>query len=741
MKLLLCYDSEDAQIISSYAAPLLQNHKVAAVSEVSSAAELAFLALKHGIDAVLLAGIQQTELFIDHRYSHFPSKDRPAVDSLSGSFITAANGKLHYLILPPAPRLVDSNYGKFLWKHYLTKLTAPETWYKPAPFEFSVYGRCSKSAAQIVEELSTARLIAIDIETVKEDLRIVCVAYCGMFYSTESHTWSHKTYVVPFNDLNDLALIRQLNLLPAPKIFQNGKYDCSYFLRWGAPVVNWLWDTQTLFHAWYSELPKRLDFLTAFALRDVEYWKHESTTGSLDDLHRYNAKDAWATGFVLLSLLKSAPAWALENYKQEFPLNMPSLWAEMYGIKCDMERLEIVQAEREKASEDNLARIRAMLGIPFFNPRSPKHMLFLFKVLGAPHVKSAAEKHLIKVKRIGPLHALIIERIQAWKKNAKLLSTYLVPEKFLGGRILYAINPHGTDTGRQASKEHHFWCGLQIQNIPRGDSVKQLFIADDGWHLGEADGEQAEARYVAYLSGDKNLIATVESGLDYHSVNAERFFGVPYNQIISPEGKVLLKDLRDLSKRINHGTNYNMGAGTLLETMGIDKVLEAKRLLNLPARLSALDVCKHLLDLYDQAYPLVKTLWYSHIKAEIRLTKQLKGATGWTRYCFGNPDTNKPDLNSYVAHVPQSLSAMVLNKGFMRVFEQIQLQHPEHFRLHAQIHDSILFSYRIGYEHLAEQVRELMQISVDIKGADGVVRKMTVPVALKLGKQRWSELS
>jgi hypothetical protein len=29
----------------------------------------------------------------------------------------------------------------------------------------------------------------------------------------------------------------------------------------------------------------------------------------------------------------------------------------------------------------------------------------------------------------------------------------------------------------------------------------------------------------------------------------------------------------------------------------------------------------------------------------------------WTRYCFGKPDSNKLDLNSLVAHCPQSLNS------------------------------------------------------------------------------------
>ena len=107
----------------------------------------------------------------------------------------------------------------------------------------------------------------------------------------------------------------------------------------------------------------------------------------------------------------------------------------------------------------------------------------------------------------------------------------------------------------------------------------------------------------------------------------------------------------------------------------------------------------------------------------------------WTRYCFGKPDKSKSDLNAYVAHPPQSLNARTLNEAYMRVFYEVALPNPDTFRLHAQIHDSILFSYRNGYENLADKVRECMEIPVTVRDISGTYRTFTVPAALKLGRE------
>jgi hypothetical protein len=44
----------------------------------------------------------------------------------------------------------------------------------------------------------------------------------------------------------------------------------------------------------------------------------------------------------------------------------------------------------------------------------------------------------------------------------------------------------------------------------------------------------------------------------------------------------IAKDLRDLSKRTNHGANYNMGGSVMLDTMGPKRVAQAKLVLKLP---------------------------------------------------------------------------------------------------------------------------------------------------------------
>ena len=539
--------------------------------------------------------------------------------------------------------------------------------------------------------------------------------------------------------MHALAMAQKFNELTAAKIFQNGGYDNAYFMRWGIPPINYLWDTLHLFHSWYAEMPKSLDFLTSFLLPEFQYWKDESA-GTAHDRLFYNAKDTWATANCFLALMREMPAWAKKNYTMEFPLVYPALQCSIEGIAVDPEVRDILSVRENAKLDKALASIRASLGMPAFNPSSPVQVKKLLHILGCKDLQSTGVKDMKKAADRHPLNAFFINNIIDYRKARKLISSYLDAE-LLNGRFLYSLNPAGTDTGRLASGESQFWCGNQIQNIAR--AIKAMFMADDGWELAECDKSQSEDRCVAVLSGDKGLLGIYATDKDSHSVKASMFFGLAYEEILRLEAEAKASGsteltIRDLSKRVNHGSNYNMGAYVLLETMGAANVIIARKLLGISSSTPLLRVCEGLLAVYEKAFPAVKTRWYNQIKLEVATTKKLVGATGWTRYCFGNPAKSKPELNAYVAHVPQSLSVMIVNKELMNVFRW-GLDHSYVFRLKAQIHDSIFFQYKKGNEWVVEKVNSLMQTTIMVKGSDGNPRPLFIPTDVKSGAKFWGK--
>lgn len=739
--------------------------------EVGTLAELEMLCRAKGITAVVSTNtaILQKLLAIEGNI-----KDSPSLDNYAGSLFSYKT--LEIVFINPLQQLFTVPYGKFIASRFISKVVNPGEWREPTEFKWDVV--TAENVERYYALFSTAFAISTDIETLKNPLSIRCIGYCAVFISPDTGAISTLAIVLPMDSLWALAWMRKFNELPPAKIFQNGKYDNAYLLRYNSPVINWLWDTAHLFHSWHSELPKDLAFLNAFFLRKVVYWKDLAETTDLHEYYRYNALDTWATVNVWIEELLQLPDWARRNYVLEFPLVYPCLLAEMTGVIRDQDRLLESRREVDALAEKEITSLRACTGIPDLNPNSPPQIMKVFRALGCADLPGTKEIFMKKAMFRHPLNAHILGKVIKARGHRKIGGTYLRTDddakktgihageggsKEFHGFWLYTQNPHGTDTARLASGEHHFWCGANIQNVPvkAGPVVKRTVRAPDGFYIAECDLEQAESRDTAHITGDEKMIANVSGTQDFHSLNASAFFGISYVDLYDDtKKKTKNKKVRDISKRTNHGANYNMGAGVLVDTMGLEAIWEAKKLLGLPFN-DPLEIAQYLLDQFHKTYPKLRgpktpfseDTYYAWVAREIAINQRLVSRAfhhteynlrtydqvkyieqgDWTRYCFGNPTKNKTDLNAYAAHCPQSLNARTLNEAFMKVFYEIAL-HNMDFRLHAQIHDSILFSYKQGRDDIPPRVQACMEIPVTVKDISGKYRTFTVPAALKLGK-------
>ncbi len=779
--LLFLGDSFDKE----YAAQLKPLVGVATVftvyTPVTTLAEVIAYCKKRNITGVFTTNKTVLIKLLAHNGNH---KKSVSLDDYEGSYFSYQD--IEFVFISPLKQLFTISYGKFIARRFISKLTEPASWNNVPKFNWEIL--TASNEERIFFQYKEAIAIAIDIETAKENLRITYIGYTAIFISSTGIFTTHSC-VLEVDSMFAVAIMRKFNWqLHSPKIFQNGKYDISYLSRYNAVPYNYLWDTATLFHCWYSELPKDLAFLGAFFVRKAMYWKDLADTPDKHEYCKYNCLDHWTTALVFIECILQMPEWAKRNYKDEFPLNFACHLSEMTGIKRDMKVLASAAEHVNGLIKENNISLSRMLGTypQIFNTNSSPQNTRLRKVLGCEDITSSDEKSVKKIADRHPLNTRIMRTYSKIKKWRKLSSTYLIvptppgtPKaqakegSELNGRILYALNPHATDTGRLASKEHHFWCGLQIQNITRGKEVKCTLIADKGFRFAETDLKQAETRDTAYISGDANLIAAVNSPRDFHAINASAFFGVAYELIFDDAtSKTLDKALRDLSKRTNHGANYLMGWSVLIDTMGEEKVWEAKKLLCLPRSYTLRQVAEHLLMVFHQTYPTLSSVYYPAVVHEVSTTHmlvsranirtptvygiepvfaakadwELEPLEGWTRYCFGNPAKNKLDKNSLVAHVSQGLNAQVLNKAYLRVFYEIAINplYAPYFKLCAQIHDSILFQFKVGHEYLMGMVQKLMHVPVRILGYDGIVREFTVPADIKAGTEgtgaiRWSE--
>lgn len=565
---------------------------------------------------------------------------------------------------------------------------------------------------------------------------ITMVGYTGIF-RTDTGALHSYTVVIPMTSPKLYAWIQKFNLIDAPKVFHNGLYDNAWLLRFNAPVNNWAFDTYGLMHSWYVELPRSLAATSALVLRNHMYWKDESES----NMKEYCAKDCHATAWSCIAMIQQMPDWAKKNFLITFKKVFPALTCNLEGWAENEERSrELWQKYKDKIVEDQLWWDRAV--VPNFNTGSPPQVKKLMaNILGMP-LKSTDKKSLEGQLHKHPMWRMFIEKLFETRHSKKADSTYMNIELFCG-RVLYGIDPFGTDTSRSACKASPFWCGTQIQNIPV--YAKYKFEFDQGWNGVAIDNEQSESRTTAYITGDEALIDAVENSKDFHTRNASRFFGIPEEELweMKTSNPDLYKKYRNkIGKRVNHGANYNMMENTLIATMTPLGIIEAKAALKLPAKWTFKQVASYLLQCFDQAYPKIRSKepggYHRYIIDTVRNEHKLTTPNGWTRYTFLNPGPepeNKLDLNALVAHLPQGWSVQLIDKAFFKVWHELQITR-NMIRVKAQVHDEII--YQVRPEHEAESIAYASKVMAEPQEVNG--RIMVIPNAPKGNARFWNDL-
>ena len=724
---------------TQFVRPLLKDVtcKVVISDTVQTAAQLAKFASDLRADGIIISG---GELLPKVLHVNGIADDKPSRQMWEGSMLKLND--IPTIFVAPLEHLATVPHAEFVMERYMTKITNPNSWFKTPDIMWEL-ADIAGEADKIVELFSKALLVSADIETVSMDIR--CCGFSGLFVDENRKLYSH-TVVVPMIELWQYDLIKSISELPTKKIFQNGNYDNTYLMRFDVKTNNYLFDTYHLMHSWFPELPKSLGFIAAFFMLDFRYWKYEANSHNLSDLYFYNAKDCHATLWSWVAMINEMPDWAWANYCVEFPKVFPSIHCGLDGFKVDeAKRLELRAAAVTK-SERALKELQDMID-EYFNPASPKQVLALLHALGYKEAKSSDENTLIKFADLHPINALIVERILDYRGEVKKTSTYFDFAQ-LNGRIMYKLDPAGTDSWRFASQQSNFAVtevntkgkfnyihfGLQIQNVPI--TVKEMFIPDNEDELiAEVDYSQSESRTTGYISQDKMLIEVVETSPDFHCTNASLFFGIPFEELYDVDRhKKLNVPIRNLAKRTNHGANYCMGPWKLWQTMGDKNIRQAQKLLKLPPKWRPVQVGEHLLEQFEKTYPRIHGEYMQEMIREVHDTgMSVLPCTEFpmVRRTFLKPWENKLHRNSLMSFKPQALSGVKANDSFFKVWREFQLRQ-HRIRMKAPIHDSLVFTYKNTDEKVVEEIRASMETPMTI---NGVV--MRIPADAASGAKNW----
>ena len=200
-----------------------------------------------------------------------------------------------------------------------------------------------------------------------------------------------------------------------------------------------------------------------------------------------------------------------------------------------------------------------------------------------------------------------VQALVAARLGAKSTLEETRTERFIGiskrGLMPVPLKYYAAHTGRWGGSD-----SLNLQNLPsRGNNagkLKKAIIAPEGYMIIDADSSQIEARVLAWLAGQNDLVEAFERHEDVYKIMASAIYGKSADEITKEE--------RFVGKTTILGCGYGMGAQKFkaqLKTFGVE-VTE--------------DEARHIITIYRETYPYITALWR---EAQIALEAMAKGMT------------------------------------------------------------------------------------------------------------------
>ena len=152
------------------------------------------------------------------------------------------------------------------------------------------------------------------------------------------------------------------------------------------------------------------------------------------------------------------------------------------------------------------------------------------------------------------------------------------------GKLPIPLRYYAAHTGRWGGDDK-----INLQNLKRGSILKNAICAPDGFMMVDSDSSQIEARTVAWLAGQDDLVEAFENGKDVYKIMASAIYGKEESEIT--------KDERFVGKTTILGAGYGMGASKFqaqLKTFGVS--VEA-------------DEAARIIQVYRETYPEIPKLW------------------------------------------------------------------------------------------------------------------------------------
>jgi len=199
--------------------------------------------------------------------------------------------------------------------------------------------------------------------------------------------------------------------------------------------------------------------------------------------------------------------------------------------------------------------------------------------------------------------------------------------------------------------------------------IKTMFIADEGKVILQADSSQAEARIVAVLSKDWELLKAFDE-IDIHRRTAGLIFGYVNKLELSKDFKHPIIDFlpkdgpeRFTGKKTRHAGNYNMKKHTFMIVFNTDA-----QKYDIPMSISEWKA-NQMLEIFHAASPKLEQVFWKEIKEALDATRTLIDPFGGVRQFYGRADDSL--YGEGYANIPQRTVAHLVQGAALKIDDEL----------------------------------------------------------------------
>jgi DNA polymerase I-like protein with 3'-5' exonuclease and polymerase domains len=161
-------------------------------------------------------------------------------------------------------------------------------------------------------------------------------------------------------------------------------------------------------------------------------------------------------------------------------------------------------------------------------------------------------------------------------------------ERFIGianrGKLPIPLRYYAAHTGRWGGDDK-----VNMQNLPRMSPLKYAIAAPKNYKIIDSDSSQIEARTLAWLAGQNDLVRAFENKEDVYKIMAAKIYGKREEEVT--------KDERFVGKTTILGCGYGMGAAKFKKQLKVFNVDISE------------DEARSIIDVYRKSYQAIPQLW------------------------------------------------------------------------------------------------------------------------------------